>query len=162
MHSRSRPQTRCRPKGIKPLKMTIVTHFQLFLKRPKASKNARKWAPQWNLWPLKSQKSTTYRTPKKRPNHTTVKNGILCALEGGPRRHIFRQKHTSISEILKMSLQDPNMTAQASKLFPRLSKSLPIWRSKRLASLPRGLKEMARCRVMRAAHWILSCEQDCS
>ena len=46
------------------------------------------------------------------------------------------------------------MTARASKLIPRLSKSLPIWESKRLAGLPRGLKEMARCRVMRAAHWI--------
>ena len=46
------------------------------------------------------------------------------------------------------------MTARASKLIPRLSKSLPIWGSKRLAGLPRGLKEMARCRVMRAAHWI--------
>ena len=46
------------------------------------------------------------------------------------------------------------MTARASNLIPRLSKSLPIWGSKRLAGLPRGLKEMARCRVMCAAHWI--------
>ena len=89
---------------------------------------------------------------KKRSNHKTVKNGLLCSFGGeGPRSPFF---HTSISEILKISVQDPKMTARASKLIPRLSKSLPIWGSKRLAGLPRGLKEMARCRVMRAAHWI--------
>ena len=41
-HSRSRPRKRRRPKGAKPLKNTIVTHFQLFLKRPRASTNTSK------------------------------------------------------------------------------------------------------------------------
>ena len=81
-HSRSRPRKRCRPKGVKPLKITVVTHFQLLWKKPRASKNAPKWTPEWNLWALKITK-IHYIQNSKPPSHKT-------ALEGGPRRHFFR------------------------------------------------------------------------
>ena len=64
-HSRSRPGKRRRPKGVKPLKMTVVTHFQLFLKKPRASRNARKWKPEWNLWALKIRKIHHMQNSKK-------------------------------------------------------------------------------------------------
>ena len=44
-HSRSRPWKRLRPKGVKPLKLMTLTHFQLFLNRPRAPEKKSKWKP---------------------------------------------------------------------------------------------------------------------
>jgi hypothetical protein len=65
MHSRSRPGKRLRPKGVKPLALTTLTHFQLFLQRPRAPKKESKWKPKWNLRVVKNTKNPETRTLEK-------------------------------------------------------------------------------------------------
>ena len=71
--------------------MTIVTHFQLFWKRPRASKNAPKWTPEWNLWALKITKIHHIQNSKKQSNHKTVRAGY-CVPLGGSAKVLFSIK----------------------------------------------------------------------
>ena len=70
-HSQSRPAKRPGLAGVKPLKLMIVTHFQLFLKRPKSPKKVLKLMQKWSLWALKitkiKKKEHSKKTAKSRP-----------------------------------------------------------------------------------------------
>ena len=57
--------------GVKPLNLMTLTHFQLFLKRPRAPKKVSKWKPKWSLWALKitkiQKREHSKKTAKPRP-----------------------------------------------------------------------------------------------
>ena len=88
--SRSRLAKRLSFKGVKPLKLTIVTHFQLFLKRPRALKNDGKWEPKWCLRALKITKIVKREHTKKTAKSQHCKKGVSGCLGGGSSSDLFR------------------------------------------------------------------------
>ena len=106
-HSRSRPGKRLRPKGVKPLKLTTLTHFQLFLKRPRAPKKGSKWLPQWSLWALKITKIQKQEHSKKKPPRETAKSRSMDTL-GGVRERTFFDKITQPSQKTSTSAPGPS------------------------------------------------------
>ena len=59
---------------------------------PRASKNEPKWTPEWSLWALKITKIHHIQNSKKRSNHKTVKNGLLCSFREGSAKALFSIK----------------------------------------------------------------------
>ena len=90
IHSRSRPAKRPRPEGVKPLKLMTLTHFQLFLKRPRAPKNVSKLMLKWSLWALKITKIQKREHSKKTAKPRPWKRRSRLALGGGPRMPFLR------------------------------------------------------------------------
>ena len=72
-----------------------VTHFQLFLKRPRSPKKVLKWMPKWSLWALKITKIKKKEHSKKTAKSRPWKRGSRLALGGGrwmPFSRLFRWK----------------------------------------------------------------------
>ena len=128
------------------------------------------------------QKSTTYRTQKKTSNHKTVKSGLLCAW-GGSAKALFlieTYNHPRNPENRSPGLQNdcPGLKTdpQALKISAWVWKiTIQPWlillqkcSNKNISSVVQKheqpglhlyrcrseLKEMARWRVLRTAHWI--------
>ena len=93
MHSRSRPGKSLRPKGVKPLKLTTLTHFQLFFERPRAPQKQSKWKPEWSVWALKITKIQKQEHSKKQLPHETAKSVFLDTGGGGIERPFFIKNH---------------------------------------------------------------------
>ena len=68
---------RFRPKGVKPLKLTTLTHFQLFFERPRAPQKESKLKPECSVWALKITRIQKQEHSKKQLPHETAKTVFL-------------------------------------------------------------------------------------
>ena len=129
MHSRSRPRKRSRPKGVKPLTMAIVTHS--VFEEAQGFQKCSKMDARMESLGTESHKIHHIQNSnkKKRSNHKTVKNGLLCAFEGGSAKALFSIKthiHLRNPENKSPGLQNdcPGLKTdpQALKVTARVSK----------------------------------------
>ena len=127
MHSRSRPGKKLRPKGVKPLKLTTLTHFQLFFKKPtpKSSQNGSQNGV--SVWALKITKIQKQEHSNKKNTSRDRKKWVHGHPGGGGLSNApFSIKITIIPEIVYMGLRASKITARASKMTDCVSKICQI------------------------------------
>jgi len=77
-HPQSTPAKRLRLEGVKPLKLTTVIHFDMFLQRHSAHKREVKWHWKLSLRATKIRKNNNHEHSKKQRERKLQKVGYCC------------------------------------------------------------------------------------